>query len=400
MDIHEYQAKEILSGFGVPVPRGGLAYSPEQAAYWAREIGGEQWVVKAQIHSGGRGRAGGVRLCNTENDVHDAADSLFGSRLVTSQTGEEGKMVYRVFVEGAVSIARELYLGLVLDRRAERVMVVASPEGGKEIEEIARNQPDSIIRSVVEPAVGIQAFQAREIAFQLGIPPALIKETTEIIIGCYQAFEKLDATMVEINPLVVTREGRLYAVDAKMTFDDNALFRRFEVAELRDKSQEDPREMRAADRGLDYVGMSGDIGCIVNGGGLALATMDMIKLSNGKPANFLDIGGGASAERVAKAFRLVMSDGNVKAVLVNIFAGINRCDWVAQGLVQALEKDPTDIPIVVRMSGRHIAEGRKILMRSGFPIVHATTLEEAATRVVTAAKSARKAPASRASTKR
>lgn len=393
MDIHEYQAKEILSRFGVPVPRGGLAYSPEQAAYWAREIGGDQWVVKAQVHSGGRGRAGGVKLCNTENDVHDAADALFGSRLVTAQTGEQGKMVYRVFVEGAVTIARELYLGLVLDRKAERVMVVASQAGGMEIEEIARTRPESIIRSVIEPAVGIQAFQAREIAFQLGIPPSLIKETIEIIIGCYQAFEQLDATMVEINPLVVTEEGHLYAVDAKMTFDDNALFRRFEVAELRDKSQEDPRETRAADRGLNYVGMSGNIGCIVNGGGLALATMDMIKLSGGKPANFLDIGGGASADRVAKAFRLVVSDHNVQAVLVNIFAGINRCDWVAAGIVQALEKDPVKVPVVVRLAGRHVEEGRKIISRSRFPIVHASTLEEAAQRVIIAATGGAKARA-------
>ena len=384
MDIHEYQAKDILARFGVPAPRGGLAYSPEQAAYRAREIGGNRWIVKAQIHSGGRGKAGGVKLCSSEDEVEEAANELFGKRLVTQQTGPAGKVVYRLYVEAAVAIKREIYLGFVLDRVSERVMVVASSSGGMEIEEIAVRSPQSIIRTVVEPAVGMQAFQAREIAFGLGIEPALVQEAVKAILGAYKAFEELDATMVEINPLVITEDGRVLAADAKMTFDDNALFRRPHVAELRDKSQEDPRETRAADRGLAYVGLDGNIGCIVNGAGLAMATMDMIKAAGGEPANFLDIGGGATPERVSKAFRLVLSDANVQAILVNIFAGINRCDWVAEGVVQALEKNPVNIPVVVRLAGTNVEEGRKILARSGLPIIRASTLAEAAQRAVAA----------------
>ncbi|MBK1871179.1 malate--CoA ligase subunit beta [Taklimakanibacter albus] len=384
MDIHEYQAKEILSRFGVAVPQGGLAYSPEQAAYRARDIGGSKWIVKAQIHSGGRGKAGGVKLCSSEHQVEEEADELFGKRLVTHQTGPQGKTVYRVYVEGAVAIKREIYLGLVLDRKSERVMVVASSAGGMEIEEIAQREPNSIIRSVVEPAVGMPAFQAREIAFGLGLEPALTQQAVNTILGCYKAFEELDATMVEINPLVVTEDNRLIALDAKMTFDDNALFRLPHIAELRDKSQEDPRETRANDRGLSYVGLDGSIGCIVNGAGLAMATMDMIKAAGGEPANFLDIGGGATPERVAKAFRLVTSDQNVRAILVNIFAGINRCDWVAEGIVMALQKTPLNMPVVVRLAGTHVEEGRKILARSGLPIIRAGTLAEAASRAVAA----------------
>jgi malate-CoA ligase subunit beta len=384
MDIHEYQAKEILSRFGVAVPPGGLAYSPEQAAYRARDIGGSKWVVKAQIHSGGRGKAGGVKLCTSEHQVEEAADGLFGKRLVTQQTGPSGKTVYRVYVEGAVAIKREIYLGLVLDRKSERVMVVASSAGGMEIEEIAERAPSSIIRSVVEPAVGMPAFQAREIAFGLGLDPALIQQAVTTILGCYKAFEELDATMVEINPLAVTEDNRLIALDAKISFDDNALFRLPHIAELRDKSQEDPRETRANDRGLSYVGLDGSIGCIVNGAGLAMATMDMIKAAGGEPANFLDIGGGATPERVAKAFRLVTSDENVRAILVNIFAGINRCDWVAEGIVMALQKNPLNMPVVVRLAGTHVEEGRKILARSGLPIIRAATLAEAANRAVAA----------------
>ncbi len=384
MDIHEYQAKEILSGFGVPVPRGGLAYSPEQAAYRAREIGGDTWIVKAQVHTGGRGKAGGVKVCEDEHEVYDAADELFGKRLVTHQTGPKGKVVYRVYVEGAAAIEREIYLGFVLDRKSERVMVVASAAGGMEIEEISATKPESIIRSVIEPAVGIQDFQVREIAFALGLKPTQIQQAVNTIKGCYRAFRELDATMVEINPLVVTSDGAIVALDAKMTFDDNALFRHPSVSELRDKSQEDPRESQAADRGLSYVGLEGKIGCIVNGAGLAMATMDMIELAGGKPANFLDIGGGASPERVAKAFRLVMSDGDVEAILVNIFAGINRCDWVAEGIIQALEANPVNVPVIVRLAGTNVEEGRKILSKSGLPIIRAATLKEAAERAVSA----------------
>jgi len=390
MDIHEYQAKEILAGFGVPIPRGGLAYSPEQAAYRAREIGGLSWVVKAQVHSGGRGKAGGVKLCHSEHEVEEVAEGMFGMRLVTPQTGPRGKVVYRVYVEEGIKALQELYLGFVLDRKSERVMIVASRAGGMEVEEISAEVPDSIIRAVVDPAVGMQAFQARELAFELGLPAGVVQKCANVILGCYRAFGELDATMLEINPLVVADEEHLVALDAKMTFDDNALFRLPQIAELRDKSQEDVRETRAMDRGLSYVGLEGEIGCVVNGAGLAMATMDMIKLAGGEPANFLDIGGGATPERVAKAFRLVASDAKVEAVLVNIFAGINRCDWVAQGILQALEKQPLDVPVVVRLSGTNVEEGRRLLAGSGVPIIRAATLAEAAKRVVAAWQNSRR----------
>jgi len=384
MDIHEYQAKEILAGFGVPVARGGLAYSPEQAAYRAREIGGERWVVKAQIHAGGRGKAGGVRLCRDEEAVEAAAEALLGKRLVTPQTGPRGKLVNRLYVEAATEVTREFYLGLVLDRQSERVMAVASSAGGMEIEEISEREPASLIRLSIDPAVGMQPFHAREIAFGLGLDASHIAEGVETILGCYRAFRELDATMVEINPLVTTADGSLLALDAKMSFDDNALFRRPQISELRDKSQEDPRETRATDRGLSYVGLDGNIGCIINGAGLAMATMDMIKHAGGEPANFLDIGGGATPERVAKAFNLVLSDTKIEAMLVNIFAGINRCDWVAKGIVQALQKVEMRVPLVVRLAGTHVEEGRQILEGSGFPIIAAESLAEAAEKVVSA----------------
>lgn len=387
MDIHEYQAKEVLSNFGVEIPAGALAYSPEQAAYRAREMGGEKWIVKAQIHAGGRGKAGGVKLCNNDHEIQAACEGMFGKKLVTHQTGPEGKGIYRVYVEAAVPIDREIYLGFVLDRTSQRIMIVASAEGGMEIEDISENKPDSIVRSTVEPAVGLRDFQAREIAFMLGIEPALTQSMVRILQGCYRAFRELDATMVEINPLAITGDSRILALDAKMTFDDNALFRHPQISELRDKSQEDPRESRAADRGLSYVGLEGNIGCIVNGAGLAMATMDTIKLAGGAPANFLDIGGGATPERVAKAFRLVLSDEKVQAVLVNIFAGINRCDWVAEGVVQALKEVQVDVPVIVRLAGTNVEEGQKILAKSGLPIIRATTLTEAAERSVSAWKS-------------
>lgn len=387
MDIHEYQAKEVLSNFGVEIPAGALAYSPEQAAYRAREMGGEKWIVKAQVHAGGRGKAGGVKLCDNEHEIQEACEGMFGRKLVTHQTGPEGKGIYRIYVEAAVPIEREIYLGFVLDRTSQRIMIVASAEGGMEIEDISENRPESIIRSTVEPAVGLRDFQAHEIAFKLGIEPSLTQSMVRTLQGCYRAFRDLDATMVEINPLVVTADNRILALDAKMTFDDNAMFRHPQISELRDKSQEDPRESRAADRGLSYVGLDGNIGCIVNGAGLAMATMDTIKLAGGEPANFLDIGGGATPERVAKAFRLVMSDDKVEAVLVNIFAGINRCDWVAEGVVQALQEVKIDVPVIVRLAGTNVEEGMKILAKSGLPIIRATTLMEAAERSVSAWKS-------------
>ncbi|MEM1373623.1 MAG: malate--CoA ligase subunit beta [Pseudomonadota bacterium] len=382
MDIHEYQAKEVLAGFGVTVPAGALAYSPEQAAYRARELGGERWVVKAQVHAGGRGKAGGVKVCDSDRDIEEACEKMFGRKLVTHQTGPEGKGIYRVYVEAAVPIAREIYLGFVLDRSSQRVMIVASGEGGMEIEEISEQKPDSIVRATVEPAVGLREFQCRQMAFKLGIDPGQVQQFVRTLQGCYRAFTELDATMVEINPLVITSDNRVIALDAKMTFDGNALFRHPQIAELRDKSQEDPREARAADRGLNYVGLDGNIGCIVNGAGLAMATMDTIKLAGGEPANFMDIGGGATPERVAKAFRLVLSDKAVQAILVNIFAGINRCDWVAEGVVQAMKDVGVEIPVIVRLAGTNVEEGQKILARSGLPIIRARTLNEAAERAV------------------
>jgi len=384
MDIHEYQAKELLSSFGVPVPQGGLAYSPEQAVYQTRELGGDCWVVKAQIHSGARGKAGGIRVCRSGEEVWAATDDLLGKKIVTGQTGAQGKVVHRTYIEAGMDIAREYYLGLVLDRSMERVVVAASTEGGMEIEEIASKRPDSIIRLAVEPAVGMQAFQARELAFSLGLDKSMSSQAVATFLGCYRAFRDLDATMVEINPLVVTADNRLFALDAKMSFDDNALFRRPNISELRDKSQEDPREMQAADRGLNYVGLEGHIGCIINGAGLAMATMDMIQHAGGEPANFLDIGGGASPERVSKAFRLVLSDDKVETILVNIFAGINRCDWVAEGIVQAVREANLQIPLVVRLSGTNVEKGKQILARSGLPFIMADTLAEAAGQAVAA----------------
>ncbi|MCB1503456.1 MAG: malate--CoA ligase subunit beta [Hyphomicrobiaceae bacterium] len=393
MDIHEYQAKELLSKFGVPIPRGGLAYSPEQATYRANEIGGGKWAVKAQIHSGARGKAGGIKLCRTDHELWEAADTLLGKRLVTVQTGAQGKIVSRLYIEEATDIDREFYLSFVMDRAAERIVVVASAAGGMDIEEISHNEPDSILRVAVDPAVGMQAFQAREIAFGLGMEPDLVQRLERIILGAYRAFRDLDATLVEINPLVITKDRNIIALDAKMSFDENALFRRPQISELRDKSQEDPRETYASDRGLSYVGLEGDIGCVVNGAGLAMATLDMIKISGGEPANFLDIGGGASPERVQKAFRAVLKDKNVKALLVNVFAGINRCDWVAKGVVEAIKDLDIKLPVVVRLAGTNVEEGRKILEQSNLPIITAETLGDAAIKAVNAAKDGSKAAA-------
>ncbi len=382
MDIHEYQAKEILARFEVPVPRGGLAYSPEQASYRCTEIGGSAWVVKAQVHAGGRGEAGGVQLCHSDREVLDVANSMFGRRLVTRQSGPRGKLIYRVYVEEATDIARELYFGIVLDRRIERVVIIASAEGGVEIEELAASKPEALVRTTIEPAVGFLEFQARELAFALGLHAGQIAQASQIFRRAYHAFRDLDATLLEINPLVVTGKDGLVAVDAKMSFDDNALFRHREVSELRDRSQEDARESHAADRGLAYVGLECTIGCMINGAGLAMATMDMIKLAGGEPANFLDIGGGASPERVLKAFRAVLQDDKVTAMLINIFAGINRCDWVAEGIVAAFKELDVKIPVVVRLAGTHVEQGQAILQDSGLPIITADTLAEAAEKAV------------------
>jgi malate-CoA ligase subunit beta len=384
LDIHEYQAKEIISGYGVKIAEGGLAHSPEEAVQRAREIGGDVWVVKAQIHSGARGKAGGIKRCKSHEEVEGFAQELLGQTLVTKQTGPSGKVCSRVYIEAATEIARELYFCILVDRSAERIVMVGCAEGGMEIEELVQTNPEKIKRIYVEPAVGLQDFQARKMAFALGIDNAHLNHAIKTIKGCYRALRDLDANMLEINPLVVTRSGELIALDAKMNFDANALFRRHRIFELRDNSQIDPREVAAADHDLSYIGLDGDIGCMINGAGLAMATMDMIKLAGGEPANFLDVGGGASAERTEKAFRLVLADKNVKAMLVNIFAGINRCDWIAEGVVHAVKKIDMQIPLIVRLSGTNVEEGRKIIAESGLPIITAETLAEAAEKAVKA----------------
>jgi malate-CoA ligase subunit beta len=370
----------------VTIPRGTIAFSPDQAVYAATELGGWHWAVKAQIHAGGRGKAGGIKLCRTYREVHEAARALLGKRLVTAQTGPEGKPVQRIYVEVADPYERELYLGYVLDRKVERVRVIASRHGVMDIEEIAETDPQAILQVIVEPAVGMQEFQARELAFQLGLNIRQVARAVATIMGAYRAFRDCDATMLEINPLVLTKDDRIVALDAKMSFDDNALFRRHNVADLRDPSQQDPREAQAAQHNLNYIGLDGEIGCIVNGAGLAMATMDMIKHAGGSPANFLDVGGGASPDRVATAFQLVLSDRNVRAILVNIFAGINRCDWVAQGIVQACREISINVPLVVRLAGTNVEAGRRIIADSGISIISADSLADAAQKVVAACK--------------
>ena len=387
MNIHEYQAKEILSQFGVTIPKGGIAYSPENAKDRASELGGEIWVVKAQIHSGARGKAGGILVCKSLQEVSDAANNLLGKKLVTNQTGPEGKVVQRIYVEEGTDIKKEFYLGLVFDRSTESIMVVASSAGGMSVEEIAQEKPETLIKTKIEAAVGMQAFQAREIAFSLGLEAKAISRCAQAILGAYKAFSTSDATMVEINPLVLTGDDHIIALDCKMSFDDNALYRNAPIAELRDKTQEDPKETYAADRGLNYIALDGDIGNIINGAGLAMASMDMIQLAGGKPANFLDVGGGATPEKFVKAFKLISGDPNVKVILINIFAGINRCDWVAQGIVDALNSIDIEQPLIIRLAGTNVNEGVKILKDSKIRYIEAFTLEDAANKAVKALES-------------
>jgi malate-CoA ligase subunit beta len=385
LDIHEYQAKEILAEYGVKIADGGLAYSPEEAIQRAREINSTNWVVKAQIHSGARGKAGGIKICEDHDEVEMAAEELLGKKLITRQSGPTGKICSRVYVEAGTNITKELYLCFLIDRGSERIVMIGSSQGGVDIEELAETNPEAINKIYIEPAVGLQDFQARTMIFSLGLENAhLLTRGVRTIRGCYRALRDLDANMLEINPLVVTNRNELVALDAKMSFDENALFRRHKIAELRDKTQGDPREVAATEHGLSYVGLNGDIGCMINGAGLAMATMDMIKLAGGEPANFLDVGGGASAERTEKAFRLVLADKNVKALLVNIFAGINRCDWIAEGVVQAIKNIDMRIPLVVRLSGTNVDLGRQIIAESNLPIIMAETLAEAAEKVVQA----------------
>jgi malate-CoA ligase subunit beta len=384
MDIHEYQAKELLAGHGVAIAKGGLAHTAEEAVEKAREIGGDKWAVKAQVHSGARGKAGGIKLCRSEQEVADAAEALIDETLVTIQTGPRGKLISSLYIEAATDIDREFYLSFVIDRATEQVMVVASAAGGMEIEEVAASDPDAIVRMTVDPVVGMKPFQARLIAVAIGLGGALLGKASAAILGCYKAFMATDAVMVEINPLVSTKDGSVLALDAKMSLDDNALFRHPDLAELRDKTQEDPRETYANDSGLSYVGLDGAIGCIINGAGLAMATLDMIKLAGGEPANFLDIGGAASPERVAKSFRAVLRDENVGAILVNIFAGINRCDWVAEGIIKAIEEVSIPVPLIVRLEGTNVEQGMEILRGAQHPIIIADTLADAAEKAVAA----------------
>ncbi len=384
MNIHEYQAKEILSEFGINIPRGGLAYSPEQAVYRANEIGGGSWFVKAQIHSCGRSTAGGIILCKSDKEILTASEELLGKLLITKQTGSVGRVVHRLYVEAENEVLSEYYIGFVLDRTMEQVVVIASSEGGMDIQEVLRAQPESVIRIAIEPAVGMQSFQAREIAFKLGIDKSMLTQSVTAILGCYRAFRDLDATMVEINPLAITKGGHLMALDAKMSFDDSALFRRQRISDLRDKTQENPLAEKAVDRGFNYVAMDGNIGCIINGTGLALATMDMINLAGGEPANFLDIGGEALPDQVIKAINLILLDKNVEVILINIFAGTNRCDWIAEGLVQAVRKKNIKIPVVARLAGTNAKKGKHIINECGLPIIMADSLRDVADKAVAA----------------
>jgi succinyl-CoA synthetase beta subunit len=388
MNIHEYQAKELLAKFGVAVPRGGLAYSAAEAVEVARRLGGPVWVVKAQIHAGGRGKAGGVKLARSEDEVAAAAGAMLGRRLVTHQTGPEGRDVKRVYVEEGCDIARELYLGLLIDRTTQRVTLIGSTEGGVEIEEVAAHNPEKILTAAIDPASGIEPFHARNFAFGVGLEGRQIGVAVRFVTALYRAFCELDASVAEINPLVVTKSGDLVALDAKIGFDDNALYRHPEVAALRDEDEEDPVEIEAGKHGLSYIKLEGNIGCMVNGAGLAMATMDIIKLHGSSPANFLDVGGGATKERVTTAFKLILSDPNVEGILVNIFGGIMRCDVIAEGVVAAAREVNLHVPLVVRLEGTNVDLGKRILRQSGLPIVAAENLADAAQKVVAAVKEA------------
>jgi succinyl-CoA synthetase beta subunit len=382
MNIHEYQAKELLSRYGVDVPRGRPAHSVDEAKAAAVELGGPVWVVKAQIHAGGRGKGGGVKVVRSIDEVAQTAQGMIGMNLVTHQTGPQGRKVRRIYIEEGCDIARELYLGMLIDRASSRVTVIASTEGGMEIEEVAAKTPNKILKISVDPALGMQAFHARRIAFALGLKDKQVGATVKFLQAMYAAFTGLDASLVEINPLVVTGNGRVIALDAKMNFDDNALFRHKDVAALRDEHEEDPIEVQASHHGLNYIKLDGSIGCMVNGAGLAMATMDIIKLHGGAPANFLDVGGGASREQVTTAFKLILSDPNVKAILVNIFGGIMRCDVIAEGVVAAAKEVSLAAPLVVRLAGTNVELGKKILSESGLNIVSADDLGDAADKVV------------------
>ena len=385
MNIHEFQAKDLLRRYGVPVPNGKVAFTPQEAKAAAAELGGRS-VVNAQIHAGGRGKAGGVKLAASPEEAESAAKEMLGKKLVTHQTGPEGREVRQVLVEQSVNIERELYLGMVLDRGKSRVAVICSSEGGVEIEEVAAAHPEKILKELIDPGIGLQPFQCRRLAYALELPAQQVSKLVAMMQALYRAFDECDCSIAEINPLILTREGAVMALDAKMNFDANALFRHQEILALRDLNEEDPREVEASRHDLSYISLNGNIACMVNGAGLAMATMDIIKQYGGEPANFLDVGGGANEERVANAFKILLADDRVRGVLINIFGGIMRCDVLAQGVVDAARDLNVRLPLVVRMQGTNVDQGKKILADSGLPIISAETMAEAAEKIVAAVR--------------
>ncbi|MFB1001661.1 MAG: ADP-forming succinate--CoA ligase subunit beta [Pseudomonadales bacterium] len=385
MNLHEYQGKQLFAEYGLPVSKGYAVDTPKEAAEAADKIGGTEWVVKAQVHAGGRGKAGGVKLLKSKEDIKAFAQKWLGKNLVTYQTDEHGQPVSKILVESCTDIAQELYLGAVVDRASRRVVFMASTEGGVEIETVAHETPEKILKAEIDPLVGAQPYQGRELAFKLGLNKDQVKQFTQIFLGLSKLFHDCDLALLEVNPLVITTEGNLHCLDAKLGIDGNAMYRHPKLREMHDPSQEDEREAHAAQWDLNYVALDGNIGCMVNGAGLAMGTMDIVNLHGGSPANFLDVGGGATKERVSEAFKIILSDDKVKAVLVNIFGGIVRCDLIAEGIIGAVEEVGVDVPVVVRLEGNNAEKGSKILADSGLNIIAATSLKEAAESVVAAA---------------
>ncbi len=384
MNVHEYQAKQILKKYGVAVPEGGVAVTVDEAVEVAKRLGGPVWVVKAQIHAGGRGKGGGVKVVKSIDEVKAAAEAILGMNLVTHQTGPGGKRVNRIYVEDGCDIARELYLGAVIDRASDSVTFMASTEGGMEIEEVAANSPEKILKESVDPTVGLQGYQCRNLAFKLGLEGGQIRAFSKLMTAVYDAFVESDAALLEINPLVVTGSGDVMALDAKMGFDSNALYRHKDIEAMRDETEEDPKELEAAKFELNYIALDGQIGCMVNGAGLAMSTMDIIQLKGGSPANFLDVGGGATAETVREAFKLILSDPSVKAILVNIFGGIMRCDVIAEGVLEAAKQVNITVPVIVRLEGTNVEQGRKMIEQSDLGVIAAIDLNDAAEKAVAA----------------
>ncbi len=384
MNIHEYQAKELFREYGIPVPDGRVAHSEQQALAVAEEINGNAWAVKAQVHAGGRGKGGGVKLARSLEEVESFADQIIGMTLVTAQTGEKGRHVRRVLIERVQDVEREFYLGVTIDRASQRICFIVSASGGTDIEHTSRSDPDKMAREHIDPAVGLQDFQCRKLVKVMGLQSGAARQAMQIMKRIYRLFRDKDALMIEINPLALLENGELIALDAKINFDGNALYRRTDITDLRDFDEEDPKEVEATGHGLNYIALEGEVGCIVNGAGLAMATMDAISLHGGQPANFLDVGGGASPEKIANAFRIVLEDPNVKTILLNIFAGINRCDWVANGIVQAIRDQDISVPVVVRLAGTNVAEGWKIMEESGLDYIQAQTLSDASEKAIRA----------------